>query len=264
VAAAAGSRDGVRSTSTTIVTARPPAPHLFGSVSPPRRYYAHRAFGTMHPENRSFCDLMASTAAGGVEVGACHVGVYSTDLYTDRLVSVVREHAASDEDSERARPLFLYAAYQAVHGPMDEPPETSAYSPEQMAMMERVRNSSDAWRAREKFAKITMSLDRAVLRLAKELDDVGYLSNTVIALASDNGACPSEGGNNWPLRGTKFEQFEGGVRVPAFIWSVVVVVARTRAAAFFCSPSFYVARPANYAIFTVGSRWGRNTCVPSR
>ena len=187
----------------------------------------------MHPENRSFCDLMASTAAGGVEVGACHVGVYSTDLYTDRLVSVVREHAASDEDSERARPLFLYAAYQAVHGPMDEPPETSAYSPEQMAMMERVRNSSDAWRAREKFAKITMSLDRAVLRLAKELDDVGYLSNTVIALASDNGACPSEGGNNWPLRGTKFEQFEGGVRVPAFIWSVVVVVARTRAAAFF-------------------------------
>ena len=68
---------------------------FLGFMGDQETYYAHRAFGTMHPENRSFCDLMATTASGGVEVGACHVGVYSTDLYTDRLASVIREHATT-------------------------------------------------------------------------------------------------------------------------------------------------------------------------
>merc|ERR1719453_2110774 len=38
-------------------------------------------------------------------------------------------------------------------------------------------------------------------------------------MASDNGGCPSDGSNNYPLRGGKFDAFEGGVRVPSFVYS---------------------------------------------
>ncbi|CAN0465058.1 unnamed protein product, partial [Laminaria digitata] len=56
-------------------------------------------------------------------------------------------------------------------------------------------------------------------RLHDALNDVGLLDNAVIVLASDNGACPIRGGSNYPYRGFKHTMFEGGVRVPAFVWS---------------------------------------------
>ncbi|CAM9358702.1 unnamed protein product, partial [Ascophyllum nodosum] len=35
----------------------------------------------------------------------------------------------------------------------------------------------------------------------------------------DNGGCPADGGCNYPLRGAKQSMFEGGTKVPAFIYS---------------------------------------------
>lgn len=56
-------------------------------------------------------------------------------------------------------------------------------------------------------------------RLFGKLDAIGMLENTLVVFASDNGACPANGGNNYPFRGVKHTQFEGGVRVPAFVHS---------------------------------------------
>ena len=39
---------------------------------------------------------------------------YSAFAFTDRLVKVIGEHNVS-------RPLFLYAAYQSIHGPLEVP-----------------------------------------------------------------------------------------------------------------------------------------------
>jgi len=38
-------------------------------------------------------------------------------------------------------------------------------------------------------------------------------------MASDNGGNPIDGGNNWPLRGAKKDYYQGGIHVPAFIYS---------------------------------------------
>lgn len=61
------------------------------------------------------------------------------------------------------------------------------------------------------------------------LEEEGWLENSVIVVASDNGGCPTDGGCNYPLRGAKQSVYEGGSKVPTetfsfFFTSVVTVV----------------------------------------
>ena len=51
------------------------------------------------------------------------------------------------------------------------------------------------------------------------LEAHGWLENSIIVVASDNGGCPSEGGSNYPLRGSKQSMFEGGTKVKGQIFS---------------------------------------------
>jgi arylsulfatase A-like enzyme len=69
-------------------------------------------------------------------------------------------------------------------------------------------------------AAMITRLDRAVGRLLQKLKDLGLDTNTLVFFASDNGP-HREGGNNpdfadsnGPLRGTKRDLYEGGIRVP--------------------------------------------------
>jgi arylsulfatase I/J len=64
-------------------------------------------------------------------------------------------------------------------------------------------------------------LDNDVGLVVAELKDRGYWDNTLVIFHADNGGeimgagiC---GGNNWPLRGGKFSNWEGGIRVNAFV-----------------------------------------------
>lgn len=58
-----------------------------------------------------------------------------------------------------------------------------------------------------------------IRQLVEELDGLGILNDALLVLASDNGGCPDGGGSNYPFRGIKHTLFEGGVRVPAFVYS---------------------------------------------
>ena len=62
-------------------------------------------------------------------------------------------------------------------------------------------------------------MDTAVANVYTALDKTEQLDNTYIIFASDNGGCPTNGGRNYPLRGTKGTLYEGGVHVEAFVSS---------------------------------------------
>lgn len=133
--------------------------------------------------------------------------VYTNHLLLEHARSLIEERASSDS------PLFLYFAAQNVHGPLDEVPD-SWVSAEQEAALAHI-----ALPHRLLFGRMLAALDKTVDELTGALRTAGLWNNTVIVFASDNGACHSQGGSNWPLRGGKHFMFEGGVRVPAFVWS---------------------------------------------
>ena len=53
---------------------------------------------------------MVATSEGGIAIGDCHSGMYSTQVYTERLESIISTHVSDGP------PLFLYAAYQVGGG----------------------------------------------------------------------------------------------------------------------------------------------------
>ena len=61
------------------------------------------------------------------------------------------------------------------------------------------------------------------------LKDGGLWENTLVIFSSDNGG-PADHANNWPLRGSKGSDFEGGVRVAAFLSGGWLAGARRAAA----------------------------------
>lgn len=56
-------------------------------------------------------------------------------------------------------------------------------------------------------------MDKKIGELMDLLEAEGWLENSIIVVASDNGGCPSGGGCNYPLRGTKGSMFEAGTKV---------------------------------------------------
>jgi arylsulfatase A-like enzyme len=164
----------------------------------------------MHPTERGFQDYFGFLGGAhpyfpgkGKEIlrgtKAVDEKEYLTDALGREAVSFIDQHADD--------PFFLYLAFNAVHTPMQA---TQKY-------LDRFPNLPKS--ERKTYAAMMSAMDDAIGRVLAKLREKGLEEDTLIFFFSDNGGPTMIGTTinasiNFPLRGSKRQLLEGGVRVP--------------------------------------------------
>mmetsp|Transcript_125716 Transcript_125716/g.367326 ORF Transcript_125716/g.367326 Transcript_125716/m.367326 type:complete len:626 (-) Transcript_125716:132-2009(-) len=129
---------------------------------------------------------------------------YEDALFEGEALRHIRHHDTSV-------PMFMFWALHVVHAPLEVPkPFLDMYAD----------IAKDDWR-RQRYLAMTRYMDSAISNVTVLLKSKGMYNDTLIVFSSDNGGPiyrnGSAGASNWPLRGGKASNWEGGIRVNAFV-----------------------------------------------
>ena len=128
-----------------------------------------------------------------------YAGSYLTDVLSALAIDFVRRHA---QDA-----FLLELAHYAPHRPLGAPPALVDYYVSQGFD----KNTATVYAMME-------VMDQGIGQLLEELEVLGIRDRTVVVFVSDNGPDPLVGERfNFGLRGSKYEIYEGGIRVPFLI-----------------------------------------------
>ncbi|SDW32375.1 arylsulfatase A [Lutibacter oricola] len=114
-----------------------------------------------------------------------------TERYTNEAVSFINKN--------KEKPFFLYVAHSFPHVPI--------------FVGDKFKGSSGT----TPFYDAVQEIDWSVGEVFKALKENGLDENTIVIFTSDNG--PNSHGSAKPLKGRKFDTYEGGQRVPAIFWA---------------------------------------------
>ncbi|MSU80745.1 MAG: sulfatase [Gemmataceae bacterium] len=137
------------------------------------------------------------------------------------LTDAIARESLAFIDKNAAKPFFLYMAFNAVHTPMQA---TDKY-------LNRFPNIKD--KERKTYAAMLSAMDDAIGQVMAKLREKGLEDDTLIFFFSDNGGptmigTTINGSINFPLRGSKRQLLEGGVRVPfVMAWKGRVPAGKT-------------------------------------
>jgi arylsulfatase A-like enzyme len=143
------------------------------------------------------------------------LGDFKVDLFDAKAAEFIDDHwdkyCKDNANQECESKLFLYYAHYALHGPLEL---TGEYA---------VRCTEAAFPNYNRRALCGMiaSLDSSLQKLESKLSSRFPQENYLILVTSDNGGPVwrwTAGGNNYPLRGNKGENWEGGLRSRAFLF----------------------------------------------
>ena len=125
---------------------------------------------------------------------------YEEELFTNHTIATILQHDASV-------PLFLVHAFHIVHTPL------------QLPAVDITRFNFIKYHDRRMYAALVHYMDGAVARIVDALVTKTMWPRTLLLFTSDNGGPIYRfgGANNYPLKGGKFSDWEGGVRVAAFV-----------------------------------------------
>eukprot|EP01084_Bolivina_argentea_P210276 357969_1 len=129
-----------------------------------------------------------------------HNGTYNGYTFTNEAIRMIETHKQYHSD----KPMFLYFALHNTHSPFEAP----EYYVNMYHFNETRRNIFDA---------MVTIVDESVKNVTNALKANDLWNNTLFVWATDNGAPVQAGGSNAPFRGSKGNNFEGGVHVPAII-----------------------------------------------
>ena len=150
--------------------------------------------------------------------GDAWYGGYEDALLEEHVLETIREHDAA------AAPLFLFWAPHVAHAPLQAP----------QAFIDRlgfIAPTDQRGHQRQVYHAMVAFADAAVANVTAALKaKPGMWENTLVVFSSDNGGWISKngtaGGNNWPLTGGKYNNWEGGIRMNAFASGGFVPAAR--------------------------------------
>ena len=183
------------------------------------------------PENHGF-----EINKGGWEVGTPKGGYYAPWINPklnykykgENLTMRLANETANFISESKDHPFFAFLSFYAVHGPIETTEEKwkkyrdkaeAQGIPDNGYKMERIlpiRTVQD----NPIYAGLIETMDDAVGVVLNRLKELGLEDNTIIVFTSDNGGVASGDAfstTNFPLRGGKGYQWEGGIREPYLI-----------------------------------------------
>ena len=124
---------------------------------------------------------------------------FCTDVWFDYAKRFIRQQKKAD------KPFFAYIATNAPHGPMHSP---ESYSKPYQHLGTHVAN----------FFGMIANIDENVGKMRAFLKKQGLEKNTILIFTTDNGTSSGSNVYNAKMRGKKGSEYDGGHRVPFFIY----------------------------------------------
>ena len=190
------------------------------SKHPPEARGFISSLAYFHSTNNYYSLLRAENCSGIPAIDLWDTGQpatisaeYEEIMLGQRSTQIIKEHDTN-------KPLFLYHAF---HGPCvgwnstgDAGNEPASLQPEPSYFDKY--NYIDNYDRRSHNAMVSL-IDDIVGEIVSELVEKNMWDNTLLLWSSDNGGAVHLGGgaNSWPLRGGYYNNWEGGIRVPALL-----------------------------------------------